>query len=94
MAKLTMREAMIAALIARGEKEVKTQSSKFQAFTATYGIVRMPSGFTAVIPLHERQRFYFISRRGFSLRYGANVTGSVGIRRGAMLALAAEGGYK
>lgn len=87
----TQREAIVAALKARGEVHVEDSAlSKFQKWTRTFKVTRSPDGLLQQIDPVQRPSFYYLGRKG-SLRAGKTSTTSHSLHGKMRYALIDEG---
>lgn len=69
---MTTRDRIVAALLARGEKELPSKSRKYRTFTRTHG--------------GTQHGFYFVGKLG-ALRFGQTSTGSIALSDDAKASL-------
>ncbi len=88
---MKQRDAIIAALTARGEKRVEDRSlSKYEKWTRTYGITRNVLNGGLVPAVTKVPTFFFVGRTG-ALRVGATSTTSQSLKGKLRNALILEG---
>jgi len=86
---MTHGEALRAALLARGERRVEDgRVTKYEVWTRKWLVRRNTDG--TLLPVSQGT-FWFLSKRGFGIRYGVKSTESRGLRQDLREALVKEG---
>lgn len=92
MPKKSMHDALVAALLARGEQEVQTRATRYRTFSRQFSGLRTADGLHEVDYSGKRVGHWFVTRGG-ALRVGATFAGSLSVKDTVKKALLTEGGY-
>lgn len=90
--KLSMHDAIVAALLARGEKQLQDGTlSKYEKYTRTWLVKREPDGSLKHRPPESGIDFYYVPRRSHHVRVGRQSTKARSLNPELIVMLVDEG---